>query len=112
MAADKTSPTVSETLAAWIEELDVEEVPQAARREAENTIIDTIGLSVAALETDYGRAVRSAFDQRGGCTVFGLEEGFESAAAAVIQGTCSHGEDYDKTRSAERRDGKKGVSTG
>src|SRR3546814_20808470 len=95
MAADKTTPTVSETLAAWIEELDVEDVPQAARREAENTIIDTIGLSVAALETDYGRAVRSAFDQRGGCPVFGLEEGFESAAAAVINGTCGHGEDSD-----------------
>src|SRR3546814_19087393 len=47
--------------------------------------------------TDYGRAVRSAFDQRGGCTVFGLEEGFESAAAAVINGTCGHGEDYDNT---------------
>src|SRR3546814_13408257 len=47
--------------------------------------------------TDYRRAVRSAFDQRGGCTVFGLEEGFESAAAAVINGTCGHGADYGNT---------------
>jgi 2-methylcitrate dehydratase PrpD len=97
MAADKAAPTVSETLATWIEGLRPEDVPEEARREAENTIIDTIGLSVAALETDYGLAVRKAFDQRGDCTVFGLEHGFESAAAAVINGTCGHGEDYDNT---------------
>src|SRR3546814_9036259 len=65
MAADKT---VSESLATWIEGLRPGDIPEAARREAENTIIDTIGLSVAALETDYGRAVRKAFDQRGDCT--------------------------------------------
>lgn len=97
MAVDKKAPTVSETLAAWIEDLRADAVPQDARREAENTIIDTIGLSVAALETDYGQAVRKAFDQRGDCTVFGLEQGFESAAAAVVNGTCGHGEDYDNT---------------
>ncbi|MPZ10856.1 MAG: MmgE/PrpD family protein [Kiloniellaceae bacterium] len=97
MAADSTASTVSETLATWIEGLRVDDIPEAARREAENTIIDTIGLSVAALETDYGRAVRKAFDQRGDCTVFGLTDGFESAAAAVINGTCGHGEDYDNT---------------
>jgi 2-methylcitrate dehydratase PrpD len=97
MAADKTSPTVSETLATWIEGLQPGDIPEATRREAENTVIDTIGLSVAALETDYGLAVRKAFDQRGDCTVFGLDQGFESAAAAVINGTCGHGEDYDNT---------------
>jgi len=97
MAAKTTAPTVSESLAAWIEGLRPGGIPEAARREAENTVIDTIGLSVAALETDYGQAVRKAFDQRGACTVFGLAEGFESAAAAVINGTCGHGEDYDNT---------------
>ncbi|MGF1593717.1 MAG: MmgE/PrpD family protein [Kiloniellaceae bacterium] len=97
MAANSSAPTVSDTLATWIEGLRADDIPQAARREAENTIVDTIGLSVAALETDYGQAVRKAFDQRGDCTVFGLAEGFESAAAAVINGTCGHGEDYDNT---------------
>jgi len=97
MAANTIAPSVSETLAAWIEGLKATDIPEAARREAENTIIDTIGLTVAALDTDYGQAVRKAFDQRGDCTVFGLAEGFESAAAAVINGTCGHGEDYDNT---------------
>ena len=97
MAPNNTAPTVSDALATWIEGLRPSDIPEAARRQAENTIIDTIGLSVAALETDYGCAVRKAFDQRGDCTVFGLEQGFESAAAAVINGTCGHGEDYDNT---------------
>lgn len=97
MVTDSTAPSVSETLAAWIEGLSVDDIPEPARREAENTIIDTVALTVAALETDYGLAVHKAFDQRGDCTVFGLAEGFESAAAAVINGTCGHGEDYDNT---------------
>jgi len=97
MAAEKNAPTCSETLAAWIEGLEPGGISEAARRETENTILDTIGLSMAALDTDYGQAVRKAFDQRGDCTVFGLTEGFESAAAAVINGTCGHGEDYDNT---------------
>lgn len=92
-----SEPAVSETLAAWIAGLTPDTIPDAARRAAEDTLIDTVGLIVAALETDYGRAVRAAFDQRGGCTVFGLEAGFEPQAAAVINGTCGHGEDYDNT---------------
>ncbi|MEQ9606731.1 MAG: MmgE/PrpD family protein, partial [Kiloniellaceae bacterium] len=60
MAASTTAPSVSETLAAWIEGLKATDIPEAARREAENTIIDTIGLTVAALDTDYGQAVRKA----------------------------------------------------
>src|SRR3546814_16214195 len=59
--------------------------------------MDAVGRSWAALETDYGRAVRKAVDQRGDWTVCGLAEGVESAAAAVINGTCGHGEDYDNT---------------
>ena len=41
--------------AAWtrgefIERLRAEDIPAAARREAENTVIDTVGLTIAALE--------------------------------------------------------------
>ncbi|NNU80176.1 MmgE/PrpD family protein [Halovulum dunhuangense] len=94
---DQTGRSVSEILADWIAGLTDDAIPDAARRATENTVIDTVGLTVAALGTDYGQAVRRAFDQRGACTVWGLEQGFESAAAAVINGTCGHGEDYDNT---------------
>ncbi len=92
-----TDPTVSERLADWIVGFDTEAVPDAALSGCADTILDTVGLTVAALETDYGRAVRAAFPDPGSCTVWGLNEGRAPEAAAVINGTCGHGEDYDNT---------------
>ena len=90
-------PTVSETLADWIDRFDLETLPDAARQGCADTILDTVGLTVAALETDYGRAVRAAFPDPGTATVWGLAEGRAPEAAAAINGTCGHGEDYDNT---------------
>lgn len=91
------APTVSERIADWIVGFDAEAVPEAALRGCADTILDTVGLSVAALDTDYGVAVREAFADAGSATVFGLAEGHAPEAAAVINGTCGHGEDYDNT---------------
>ncbi len=92
-----TGQTRSGELAEWIADLDLAGIPEAARAAIENTVIDTVALTIAALETDYGRAVRQAFDARGACTVWGVDENFDAAGAAVINGTCGHGEDYDNT---------------
>ncbi|WP_430465506.1 MmgE/PrpD family protein [Tabrizicola sp.] len=89
--------TISERLADWILAYDPASVPQAAIDGCADTILDTVGLTVAALETDYGRAVRTAFADPGTATVWGLPEGRAPEAAAVINGTCGHGEDYDNT---------------
>ncbi len=90
-------PTRSGEIADWIDSLSGADIPKAAKEAVENTVIDTAALTIAALDTDYGRAVRKAFDARGACSVWGLEETFDIAAAAVINGTCGHGEDYDNT---------------
>ncbi|MEL6963980.1 MAG: MmgE/PrpD family protein, partial [Pseudomonadota bacterium] len=90
-------PTRSGEIADWIDSLPGADIPTAAKEAVENTVIDTAALTIAALDTDYGRAVREAFDARGACSVWGLEETFDIAAAAVINGTCGHGEDYDNT---------------
>ncbi len=92
-----TEPTVSERLADWLVDLDLDSAPDAARRAVADTVLDTVCLTVAALETDYGRAVRAAFPDPGSATVWGLAEGRAPEAAAVINGTCGHGEDYDNT---------------
>lgn len=94
---NQTRPTISEVLAAWISNLKLSDIPDTACVAAQDTVTDTVGLTIAALDTDYGQAVRQAFNQRGNCTVWGLGEGFETSAAAVINGTCGHGEDYDNT---------------
>ena len=90
-------PTVSERLAGWIAGLDDADIPGAVRERCADTILDTAGLAVAALETDYGRAVRAAFPDPGAATVWGLGEGRSPEAAAAINGTCGHGEDFDNT---------------
>lgn len=91
------APTVSERIADWILGFDAARVPDAARQGCADTILDTVGLAVAALDTDYGQAVRAAFPDPGTATVFGLAEGRAPEAAAAINGTCGHGEDYDNT---------------
>ena len=57
-----TEQTRSGELADWIAGLALGDIPAAAQEAIENTVIDTVALTVAALETDYGRAVRKAFD--------------------------------------------------
>ncbi len=97
MADDQQSLAASQIIAAWIEQLSVDAVPAKVKSACVNTVIDTVGLIIAALNTDYGQAVRKAFPDAGPCTVFGLDEPRSLAAAAVINGTCGHGEDYDNT---------------
>lgn len=89
--------TVSEQVADWIVGFDIAALPDGARAGCADTILDTIGLAIAALETDYGRAARAAFDDPGGATVFGLAETRAPQAAAAINGTLGHGEDFDNT---------------
>ena len=92
-----TERTCSDDLAEWIAALDPGDIPDAARIAVEDTVIDTVALTVSALETDYGRAVRKAFEGTGPCKVWGLPGKADMAGAAVINGTCGHGEDYDNT---------------
>jgi 2-methylcitrate dehydratase PrpD len=88
---------VSAVLADWIAALDANDLPPAVRVAGSDTLLDTIGLIVAALDTDYGQSVRQAFPDTGSATIFGLGEGRAFSAAATINGTCGHGEDFDNT---------------
>ena len=92
-----TEKTCSDSLAQWISTLTLADISDAARIATEDTVIDTVGLTIAALETDYGQAVREAFHTSGSCTVWGLSGKVEMVGAAVINGTCGHGEDFDNT---------------
>ncbi len=92
-----TEKTCSDSLAQWISTLTLADISDAARIATEDTVIDTVGLTIAALETDYGQAVREAFHTSGSCTVWGLSGSVEMVGAAVINGTCGHGEDFDNT---------------
>lgn len=89
--------TVSQKLARSVAAINLQDIGQDVREKCAQSIIDTVGLSVAALDTDYGKAIRQAFDDEGHATIFGLEGGFSHDAAAIVNGTCGHGEDFDNT---------------
>ncbi|WP_114964262.1 MmgE/PrpD family protein [Alkalilacustris brevis] len=90
-------PTVSQQIADWAAQLGPQDVPEAMRAAAANTMLDTIGLSIAAWDTDYGQALRSSALSSGGCTVMGTSERRDAFEAALINGTTAHGEDFDNT---------------
>lgn len=95
--ADAAKLTAAQALAEWLQALDPHEIPEAMQRACTNTVIDTVGLSIAARHTDYVGALRDAWPAEGPCTVFGWPETREMAGAAVINGSAAHGEDFDNT---------------
>lgn len=90
-------PRAAETFACWAANLQagdtLEDVTQTLRR----TLLDSLGLMVAARECDYVQAAISAADGEGPCTAVGHAGGYDALTAALINGTAVHGEDFDDT---------------
>ena len=72
-------------------------IPPAVREMCDALLMDFAGICVAARNTDYVRAVMSATGEAGTCTVIGHAGEFNTATAALCNGTAAHGEDYDDT---------------
>lgn len=92
-------PTISlsEQLIDCVSALDADSLPPLIRTRAEDLLIDVAGLCVAARNRDYIRALISAVDRGGACTVLAHAGGFSAEDAAMINGTAAHGEDFDDT---------------
>lgn len=89
--------SVSQVLADWAAALTEDAPPAPVRRAVADSVLDTLGLSVAVTESDYGRAIRAASYSAGPCTVFGTADRRHPQEAALINGTTAHGEDFDNT---------------
>ncbi len=97
MSSARLQHPVAATFAHWIEDLSAETLPDAVARACADTVIDTVGLAFAARDTDYVRAVSKSWAAAGPCTVIGSQERHTAEAAAMINGTAAHGEDFDNT---------------
>jgi 2-methylcitrate dehydratase PrpD len=100
MAKENTPPpgqALAEQFAAWASALDDASLPQELRDTATAALIDHAGLAVSARHEDYVQAIVSSWEGAGACTAFGHPGGYDAAGAALINGTASHGEDYDDT---------------
>ncbi|MFZ0149517.1 MAG: MmgE/PrpD family protein [Xanthobacteraceae bacterium] len=97
-----TSPSlpkigVAEQLAQKIATLDAAKLPLAVRRKCEELLIDVVGLAVTARNEDYVKSVIAACDDDGPCTAIGHTRMLSAVAAALVNGTAIHGEDFDDT---------------
>ncbi|WP_230532859.1 MmgE/PrpD family protein [Microvirga roseola] len=100
MAKENTPPAgqaIAEQFAAWACGLDNAAMPKELQETATSALIDHVGLSVSARHEDYVQAIVSSWEGEGACTAFGHARGFDAAGAALVNGTASHGEDYDDT---------------
>jgi 2-methylcitrate dehydratase PrpD len=88
---------IAEHLAHKICALDATRLPPAVRAKCEQLVVDVIGLAVTARNEDYVRATLAACDDDGPCTAIGHGRTLSAAAAAIVNGTAIHGEDFDDT---------------
>ncbi|MFZ0422793.1 MAG: MmgE/PrpD family protein [Xanthobacteraceae bacterium] len=88
---------VAETLVQKICALDVTQLPPAVRAKCVELLIDVVGLAVTARNEDYVKRVLEACDDDGPCTAIGHARTLSAAAAAIVNGTAIHGEDFDDT---------------
>jgi 2-methylcitrate dehydratase PrpD len=75
----------------------IQVVPASVREKCEQTLIDVVGLCIAARNEDYVRAALEGWDDDGPCTAIGHRRTLSAAGAAFINGTAAHGEDFDDT---------------
>jgi 2-methylcitrate dehydratase PrpD len=88
---------VAEHLAQKICALDVARLPDAVRAKCEDLLVDGVGLAVTARNEDYVKAALAGCDDDGPCTAIGHAGTLSAAAAALVNGTAIHGEDFDDT---------------
>jgi 2-methylcitrate dehydratase PrpD len=97
MTSGLTEKSVAERLAARIAALAPGRLPPAVRRKCEDLVIDVIGLCLAARNETYVAGARAAWDDAGACTAIGHAGTISAGAAAFVNGTAAHGEDFDDT---------------
>jgi 2-methylcitrate dehydratase PrpD len=88
--------SISERMATAFSDMP-NDLPQSMQILCDSLLIDVSGLCVAARNADYVRATFAASDEAGDCTIIGRKGRFNVAAAALVNGTATHGEDYDDT---------------
>jgi len=96
MPNDENNMKISERLACWASALVPESLPATTLTKCRDILVDTIGLCIAARDTDYVTAVKAA-SEPGDHIIIGHRECVSASSAALINGTAAHGEDFDDT---------------
>src|SRR5690242_8399767 len=89
--------SIAQELARSIVAVKAASLPDAVKRKCEDLLVDVVGLCIAARNEDYVKATLAACDDDGSCTAIGHTRTLSAAAAALVNGTAAHGEDFDDT---------------
>lgn len=93
--------TIAERLAEFVGGLDFADMPLEVLASAQDRIMDTVGICVAAQDADAVVAARELVKEWGDgrplSTVIGSSVRSFPAAAALVNGTCAHALDFDDT---------------
>jgi 2-methylcitrate dehydratase PrpD len=93
----------SSTLASFVADLELQQIPLAVLQRAKLHILDGLGLGLASNSYEYGRravAGAVALGSGGRCSVLGRAERLEVRDAALVNGILIHGLDFDDTHLA------------
>lgn len=101
-AADATpklgaAPSLTEHIADRFLRLRIGDIPAQARVVAINDLLDMAGNCLSARRTSYMQALLASCDDDGPCTALGHARPLRAADAALLNGTGTHGEDFDDT---------------
>ena len=88
---------IAEHLADRIAAVDAGKLPAAVREKCEETLIDVIGLCVAARNEDYVKRRSTAGTTMAPAPRSATRARLSAAGAAFVNGTAAHGEDFDDT---------------
>jgi 2-methylcitrate dehydratase PrpD len=95
--------TLSRQIVAKLGSLQPAAIPPHVRDAAKLHLLDAIGVGFAAAATDAGAPylkAAPALSGNGPATIFGSDEGFTAATAALANGGMIHGLEYDDTHTA------------
>ena len=97
MVAKLPETSVAEHLAGHMVALRAEHLPAQLVGRLGDLLVDVAGLCVAARNEPYIASAIAGYDEAGSATLIGHSLQRSAAAAAFINGTAAHGEDFDDT---------------
>ena len=94
------SPSLVERIARWSHALNLDNVPDDARKVAKRCIVDLIGVSIAGAGREQSQRVAEYASQAyasGPSTIIGSSARLSPVGAALVNGTLGHVLDFDDT---------------
>jgi 2-methylcitrate dehydratase PrpD len=89
--------TVAEQVGEWAAALQPGSLPKATLSASRRLLLDVVGLCVAARNGDYVKALLASAVSEGTATAIGHARALSPYDAALVNGSATHGEDFDDT---------------